>query len=68
MGEDEFHHIIIDCSAGKAQEVLKQAQQVGMMHSSYSYLLTTLVRSLCIEFSILCIDKAFFMNIVYISS
>ena len=43
MAEEDYKHIVLDCSALKAQLVLKQAQQVGMMYSSYSYLLTTLV-------------------------
>lgn len=37
-------HIILDCSTEKIYEVLKQAQQIGMMSDYHSYLITSLVR------------------------
>ncbi|KAG4074265.1 hypothetical protein HA402_008674 [Bradysia odoriphaga] len=35
-------HIILDCSIEKIYEVLKQAQQIGMMSDYHSYLITSL--------------------------
>ncbi|XP_055382987.1 glutamate receptor ionotropic, kainate 2 [Condylostylus longicornis] len=35
-------HIVLDCSTGKIYEVLKQAQQIGMMSDYHSYLITSL--------------------------
>jgi ionotropic kainate glutamate receptor 2 len=36
-------HIILDCSIETLPEVLKQAQQVGLMTSDQSYIITSLV-------------------------
>lgn len=36
-------HIILDCNTEKIYEVLKQAQQIGMMSDYHSYLITSLV-------------------------
>ena len=35
-------HIVLDCSTEKIYEVLKQAQQIGMMSDYHSYLITSL--------------------------
>lgn len=35
-------HIVLDCSTEKVYEVLKQAQQIGMMSDYHSYLITSL--------------------------
>lgn len=35
-------HIVLDCSTEKIYEVLKQAQQIGMMSDYHSYLVTSL--------------------------
>lgn len=35
-------HIVLDCSTDKIYEVLKQAQQIGMMSDYHSYLITSL--------------------------
>uniref|UniRef100_A0A0A1XQS4 Glutamate receptor 1 n=2 Tax=Zeugodacus cucurbitae TaxID=28588 RepID=A0A0A1XQS4_ZEUCU len=35
-------HIVLDCSSDKIYEVLKQAQQIGMMSDYHSYLITSL--------------------------
>lgn len=35
-------HIILDCNTEKIYEVLKQAQQIGMMSDYHSYLITSL--------------------------
>lgn len=35
-------HIVLDCSREKVYEVLKQAQQIGMMSDYHSYLITSL--------------------------
>ncbi|XP_063982434.1 glutamate receptor ionotropic, kainate 1 isoform X2 [Diachasmimorpha longicaudata] len=35
-------HIVLDCSTEKIHEVLKQAQQIGMMSDYHSYLITSL--------------------------
>lgn len=35
-------HIILDCNTDKIYEVLKQAQQIGMMSDYHSYLITSL--------------------------
>ncbi|XP_055852888.1 glutamate receptor ionotropic, kainate 2 [Episyrphus balteatus] len=35
-------HIVLDCSTDKIYEVLKQAQQIGMMSDYHSYLVTSL--------------------------
>lgn len=37
-------HIILDCNTDKIYEVLKQAQQIGMMSDYHSYLITSLVK------------------------
>lgn len=37
-------HIVLDCSTEKIYDVLKQAQQIGMMSDYHSYLITSLVR------------------------
>lgn len=37
-------HIVLDCATEKIQEVLKQAQQIGMMTAYHNYLITSLVR------------------------
>lgn len=36
-------HIVLDCSTERIYEVLKQAQQIGMMSDYHSYLITSLV-------------------------
>lgn len=36
-------HIVLDCSTEKIYDVLKQAQQIGMMSDYHSYLITSLV-------------------------
>lgn len=36
-------HIVLDCSTEKIYNVLKQAQQIGMMSDYHSYLITSLV-------------------------
>lgn len=36
-------HIVLDCSTDNIYEVLKQAQQIGMMSDYHSYLITSLV-------------------------
>lgn len=41
-------HIILDCNTEKIYEVLKQAQQIGMMSDYHSYLITSLVSLKCI--------------------
>uniref|UniRef100_A0A4D5RB87 Glutamate receptor 1 n=1 Tax=Scolopendra viridis TaxID=118503 RepID=A0A4D5RB87_SCOVI len=38
----EIHHLVIDCNIDILYEVLKQAQQVGMMTASYDYFITNL--------------------------
>jgi len=44
------HNILLDCSIQTLPEVLKQAQQVGLMTDEQSYIITTLVSSwLCSE-------------------
>ena len=43
----ESSYIILDCSTDKIYEVLKQAQQIGMMSDYHSYLITSLV---CLNF------------------
>lgn len=35
-------HIVLDCSTDKVYDVLKQAQQIGMMSDYHSYLITSL--------------------------
>lgn len=35
-------HIVLDCSTEKVYDVLKQAQQIGMMSDYHSYLITSL--------------------------
>jgi hypothetical protein len=43
-------NILLDCSIQALPEVLKQAQQVGLMTDEQSYIITTLVSGwLCIE-------------------
>lgn len=37
-------HIVLDCSTEKIYDVLKQAQQIGMMSDYHSYLITSLVK------------------------
>ncbi len=44
LRETEFKNILVDCEGRKAELVLKQAQQVGLMNFQYSFILTTLVR------------------------
>ena len=50
-------HIVLDCSTERIYDVLKQAQQIGMMSDYHSYLITSLVSSLikweCNEWPIL---------------
>jgi len=36
-------HIVLDCSTDRIYDVLKQAQQIGMMSDYHSYLITSLV-------------------------
>lgn len=36
-------HIVLDCSTERIYDVLKQAQQIGMMSDYHSYLITSLV-------------------------
>lgn len=36
-------HIVLDCSTERIYDVLKQAQQIGMMTDYHSYLITSLV-------------------------
>lgn len=36
-------HIVLDCNNDKIYDVLKQAQQIGMMSDYHSYLITSLV-------------------------
>lgn len=36
-------HIVLDCTTDKIYQVLKQAQQIGMMTDYHSYLITSLV-------------------------
>lgn len=36
-------HIVLDCSTERIYNVLKQAQQIGMMSDYHSYLITSLV-------------------------
>ena len=36
-------HIVLDCSTERLYDVLKQAQQIGMMSDYHSYLITSLV-------------------------
>jgi len=36
-------HVVLDCSTEKIYDVLKQAQQIGMMSDYHSYLITSLV-------------------------
>ena len=44
------HSILLDCSIQTLPEVLKQAQQVGLMTDKQSYIITTLVSGqLCIS-------------------
>ncbi|XP_066961996.1 glutamate receptor ionotropic, kainate 2-like isoform X1 [Macrobrachium rosenbergii] len=38
----EEYNILLDCHTDKVFQVLKQAQQIGMMTSDYNYILTTL--------------------------
>lgn len=38
-----YSQIVLDCSAEKTLNVLKQAQQLGMTGTYHSYLLTSLV-------------------------
>ena len=35
-------HIVLDCSTDRIYDVLKQAQQIGMMSDYHSYLITSL--------------------------
>lgn len=42
-------HIVLDCSTEKIYDVLKQAQQIGMMSDYHSYLITSLVRRFPIQ-------------------
>lgn len=37
-------HIVLDCTTERIYDVLKQAQQIGMMSDYHSYLITSLVR------------------------
>ncbi|KAH1017767.1 hypothetical protein HUJ05_008364 [Dendroctonus ponderosae] len=37
-------HIVLDCSTPRIYDVLKQAQQIGMMSDYHSYLITSLAR------------------------
>lgn len=39
-------HIVLDCSTERIYDVLKQAQQIGMMSDYHSYLITSLVSTL----------------------
>lgn len=39
-------HIVLDCSTERIYDVLKQAQQIGMMSDYHSYLITSLVSPL----------------------
>lgn len=39
-------HIVLDCSTQRIYDVLKQAQQIGMMSDYHSYLITSLVSSM----------------------
>lgn len=41
-------HIVLDCSTDRIYDVLKQAQQIGMMSDYHSYLITSLV-SVCLQ-------------------
>lgn len=43
-------HIVLDCSTEKIYDVLKQAQQIGMMSDYHSYLITSLVSILIVRF------------------
>ena len=38
-------HIILDCRSENIHEILKQAQQVGIMTAYHTFLITSLVRS-----------------------
>lgn len=40
-------HIVLDCSTERIYDVLKQAQQIGMMSDYHSYLITSLVSMTC---------------------
>lgn len=55
-------HIILDCSIEKIYEVLKQAQQIGMMSDYHSYLITSLVSQFFFFFSLERIFRFFFIS------
>ncbi|XP_047363582.1 glutamate receptor ionotropic, kainate 2 isoform X10 [Vespa velutina] len=42
-------HIVLDCSTERIYDVLKQAQQIGMMSDYHSYLITSLNNLTCIK-------------------
>ncbi|XP_037081492.1 LOW QUALITY PROTEIN: glutamate receptor ionotropic, kainate 2-like [Pollicipes pollicipes] len=40
--DSKVRHVVLDCSAGHVHTVLKQAQQIGMITSEYSFFITSL--------------------------
>lgn len=46
-------HIVLDCTTAKVYQVLKQAQQIGMMTDYHSYLITSLVSKKLMKFMLL---------------
>lgn len=46
-------HIVLDCTTAKVYQVLKQAQQIGMMSDYHSYLITSLVSKKLMKFMLL---------------
>lgn len=48
--ETEMENIVIDCSIEILEEVLKQAQQVGIMSDQHKVIVTSLVRDFLLFF------------------
>lgn len=56
-------HIVLDCSTEKIYNVLKQAQQIGMMSDYHSYLITSLVSAPSLIFNITFVNYFCFINL-----
>lgn len=58
-------HIVLDCTTERIYDVLKQAQQIGMMSDYHSYLITSLVNIIFLPIKSMFIQKswtAFFLQ------